>query len=250
LTFASGSKLSRIERQAFLECTSLQSVILPASVELLGSRVFANCRSLARMEFESGSKLRQIDCEAFAGCSSLRSIYIPASVLVLQERCFHACISLESIAFESPSQLFHIRPGVFYDCRSLKSICIPGSVTMFPDMGFAGCYSLSLLTFESSTHLQSFSNYLPAYGAWIDVPNSVKYISCNLPLNSGHRTVLNFGVESELKELYLHDSFSRQEAAFVRFSEPILKRFRYSSKLCPKFLPWAADPAQTAHWEM
>jgi hypothetical protein len=24
----------------------------------------------------------------------------------------------------------------------------------------------------------------------------------------------------------------------------------YSSKLCPKFLPWAADPAQAAHWEM
>jgi hypothetical protein len=24
----------------------------------------------------------------------------------------------------------------------------------------------------------------------------------------------------------------------------------YSSKLCPKFLPWAADSAQTAHYEM
>jgi hypothetical protein len=49
-------RLSRIEKQA-LNVTGLIEIILPSSVEVLGERCFAHCKSLSSMRFESRSKL-------------------------------------------------------------------------------------------------------------------------------------------------------------------------------------------------
>jgi hypothetical protein len=54
--FESGSRLSRIENEAF-RVTGLVEIILPASVEFLGERCFSECPSLSSVTFESGSRL-------------------------------------------------------------------------------------------------------------------------------------------------------------------------------------------------
>jgi hypothetical protein len=55
LTFESGSKLSRIEKETFAE-TGLHAIVIPESVEFLGEGCFAQCRSLLSVSFESGSR--------------------------------------------------------------------------------------------------------------------------------------------------------------------------------------------------
>jgi hypothetical protein len=60
VTFESGSRLSRIEKEAFRE-TGLIEIIVPSSVEFLGARCFSSCRSLSSVQFESGLRLREVD---------------------------------------------------------------------------------------------------------------------------------------------------------------------------------------------
>jgi hypothetical protein len=65
VTFESGSKLSRIEKEAF-SGTSLVEIIFPGSVEVLCERCFDECKSLSSVKFESGSKLCEMSQDAFS----------------------------------------------------------------------------------------------------------------------------------------------------------------------------------------
>jgi hypothetical protein len=67
-TFESGSKLMRIESSAFRWCSSLRTICIPASVEVLCSSSFRECSSLSSLIFEPGSKLARIEAYSFASC--------------------------------------------------------------------------------------------------------------------------------------------------------------------------------------
>jgi hypothetical protein len=64
VTFESGSKLSRIEKNAFAG-TGLIDIIIPASVDFLGEGCFADINSLSSVAFESESRLSRIEKPAF-----------------------------------------------------------------------------------------------------------------------------------------------------------------------------------------
>jgi hypothetical protein len=49
--------------------------------------------------------------------------------------------------------------------------------------------------------------------------------------NAPHHPVLSFGPESELTRFHLQTPYFSQGTAFVRFSEPILRRFRSHPEL-------------------
>ena len=69
--------LTKIDDEAFDNCTKLASVKLPATVTEIGRRAFSHC-IFSEIEFPSG--LTYIDTEAFYLCESLKSIRIPSSV--------------------------------------------------------------------------------------------------------------------------------------------------------------------------
>jgi hypothetical protein len=60
VTFEAGSKLSHIESAAFALCSSLSSICIPSSVELLCAKCFGGCGALSRVIFEPGSKLSSV----------------------------------------------------------------------------------------------------------------------------------------------------------------------------------------------
>jgi hypothetical protein len=88
ISFESESRLTRIKSSAF-SFSSLQSIIIPRSVEILCWRCFSSCESLSSISFESESRLRRIDSNAFS-FSSLQSIIIPRNVEILGSGCCHA----------------------------------------------------------------------------------------------------------------------------------------------------------------
>jgi hypothetical protein len=92
LVFEDVPILERIETRIFSK-TSLRSVALPRSVEILGEECFLECGLLSSVTIESESKLSRIENWAFAG-SRLLEIVILASVEVLSEKCFLKCNSL------------------------------------------------------------------------------------------------------------------------------------------------------------
>lgn len=121
ITFEKGSKLKAFTGGhdnnykilgAFLDCKSLTTIEIPASVESLGTAFKGS--SLRTITFEKGSKLKSITggyqnkdnySGALSDCKALTFIEIPASVETIEIAAFHYCSSLEMITFEKGSKL-------------------------------------------------------------------------------------------------------------------------------------------------
>ena len=128
VTFEEGSQLKTIDGDfgdgtgAFSDCTSLTSIEIPASVEIIGKAAFKGCSKLANVTFEEGSQLKTIDVKAFYHCTSLTSIEIPASVETIGQAAFKNCSKLASVTFEEGSQLKTIVDDAFSDCVNLMTV--------------------------------------------------------------------------------------------------------------------------------
>ncbi len=109
VTFTPTSRLEIIDKNAFVDCTSLTSVIIPNSVTLIGTYAFTNCSSLA-------------------------SISIPNSVTLIGDSAFYNCTSLVSVTI--PNSVTLIGNSAFANCTSLVSVTIPNSVISIGDSAF------------------------------------------------------------------------------------------------------------------
>ena len=85
-------KVVSIGENAFFDCTSLTSVVIPNSVTSIGDFAFDGCTGLTSIELPNS--VTSIGVRAFNGCKGLRSIVIPKSVKSIGERAFEGCSKL------------------------------------------------------------------------------------------------------------------------------------------------------------
>ena len=142
---------------AFLGCSSLTSLTLPSSLQLIGDCAFWNCSSLTSLTLPSS--LQSIGDRAFSGCNSLISLTLPSSLQSIGDRAFSGCNSLTSLTL--PSSLKLIGDSAFLGCSSLTSLTLPSSLKLIGDSAFWGCSSLTSLTLPSS--LQSIGYWAFEY---------------------------------------------------------------------------------------
>ena len=169
-----------IEDNAFLNCSSLKEIVIPAHVTSIGDLAFSGCLSLESVTFEENSRLKTLDYGVFANCTSLKSITLPSGVKELPQNLFDGCsalaevnlpenltainaysfrncTSLESIVI--PDGVTKIDDYAFYGCTNLKSIVLPDSVTSIGGQAFSGCTSLESVTFGNQSQLETIGNY-------------------------------------------------------------------------------------------
>jgi hypothetical protein len=129
--------------------SELQSIIIPASVEILCKYCFVGCESLPSIIFESDSHLQRIEESAFSN-SELQSIIVPEPVEILCKYCFAECQSLSSITFESDSNLQLIEDLAF-STGELQSIILQHSVEFIDGSAFCvlSLYSIAISAGES-----------------------------------------------------------------------------------------------------
>ena len=160
---------------AFWGCSSLKSITIPASVESIGPRTFANCTSLESVLFENNASLKIIDapsennseCGAFYACSSLKSIIIPSKVKRIGDYSFQDCTGLTSIIFEANSELAEIANNTFENCTSLTRISFKegskltriGSETSHYHSPFRNCSNLKTFDASGCSYLSSICDY-------------------------------------------------------------------------------------------
>ena len=163
LTFEEGSKLERIDENAFAGCNALLALrlpdsvttigqqafssnikltelVLPAALRNLGNFAFNSCKGLTSVIMQEG--LEEIGNNAFANCSSVTSFTIPDSVKKLGNYVFQNCHAMEEVLMSENSQMKQIGNGVFQYCYGLKKAILGPQIDTF-----------GLVVFGDSTNL-------------------------------------------------------------------------------------------------
>lgn len=139
-----GKPVTSISWTAFSYCKSLNSVVIPSSVIIIGMNEFRDCENLTSITIPSSVGI--IGDSAFEGCGGLTSISIPSGVRKIRSAAFWKCKSLADISISNG--VTSIGEQAFYGCSSLTSITIPNSVTIIAYSAFEDCNSLTSVVFE------------------------------------------------------------------------------------------------------
>jgi hypothetical protein len=223
-----GLGLRQMVPELFSGCQRLKSVLIPASIEILGNCCFSNCTLLTEIIFEPGSKLNEMAVMLFIKCYSLQSICIPANVETIHGYCFANCTSLANVSFAPGSKLTRIEEDAFIFCCSLRSLVIPATLEIMMFGIFHGCTSLCELIFDVPSRLKQLDLPPSEFGC-LCIPDCVTIVCGAIGKQEGQHRLLRFGRESCVMTIELRDPNSYPDAAsnsFVDVSEDVLRRFR------------------------
>ena len=152
---------------------ALEEVVIPDSVEEIGSSAFHGCSNLKSVSLSSG--LKRLVYSAFAYCTSLKSITIPEGVKSIGGSTFLGCTALESVSL--PDKLSEIGNYAFDKCVNLASITIPDGVTSIGSHAFRNCSKLSDVKMPENLTQIGYEAFLNCKGlSEIYIPKSVTKI--------------------------------------------------------------------------
>lgn len=189
--------VTNIGNDAFYSCPSIESVIIPGSIKIIGDGVFFGYTKLASVIIQEG--VENIDYAAFYNCTGLKSITIPESMKIIGFQAFNNCSSLvsitipegvESIGYSAfsgctslksiiiPSKVKAIEDGLFYDCTRLESVTIPEGVKSIGINTFCGCRSLVSVTIPEGVESIGYSTFMDCSSLEsVNIPGGVKNIA-------------------------------------------------------------------------
>ena len=136
--------LEKICCWAFSDST-IREIIIPDSVTEVGENAFTGCENLCSVTLSKG--ISSVAEGLFSDCIKLPSITIPDNITSIGGNAFNNCISLSNTVL--PSSVTSIRAGAFSDCASLKSVDIYGEDVSIYENAFINCTSLERLSFHN-----------------------------------------------------------------------------------------------------
>ena len=136
--------------RAFLFCSSIQTVYIPASVKSIAyddyyvdslvSATFSYCKNLMMVTFAEDSPLTELGGGMFAGCENLTTVTLPSGLTSIDSQTFQGCSKLASVTI--PSSVTSIGNYAF-EGTAITSIAIPEGVTSIGSGAFTGCNKLA-----------------------------------------------------------------------------------------------------------
>lgn len=132
-----------IGNNAFRGCSSLMSVVIPATVTRIGEYAFADCTSLNNFSFEIDSKLEAVEEYLFGRDTELRTVFFPKSVTGTEFiGVFDGCENL--VSANIPESVIDIGENAFRSNARLTEITIPEGVRTIGASAFENCATLEL----------------------------------------------------------------------------------------------------------
>ena len=172
ITFGENGQLATIGSGAFLGCTSLQTITLPASLTNLApaqgvfefSDVFSGCTGLTDIHVADSNanysstdgvlfNKDQTNLVCYPEGKTASSYTIPSTVTKIRDKAFADCKYFTTVHFGAGVTVIGNR--AFENCTGLTSIHIPAQVTEIGHNAFSGCTALSALTFAENCALQT-----------------------------------------------------------------------------------------------
>ena len=132
-----------IQDSAFAQ-SSIKNLVIPESVEDMGSYVCYKCTNLEALEMNGSA---YIDLKAFMGCEKLKTVNIGGDCTLIRGDAFRDCTSLENVNFET-FNVISIEEEAFLNCPSL-----PRTIKMSDKIE-----NLSKATFDSDVTLEFLSD--------------------------------------------------------------------------------------------
>lgn len=108
-----------IGESAFEGNQSLVSITMPATIQRIGNRAFADCTNLETVNISSG--LAEIGDEAFYNCESLEILTIPANLQKIGRRAFGGCRTLSYLNDLTGYYPLKVGTGAFDDTEWYQS---------------------------------------------------------------------------------------------------------------------------------
>ena len=71
--------------------SALETIVIPAGVEVVGDGAFSGCYYLTKVVFANGSAIKALSAGVFARCTSLSKVVVPTGVTSIDESAFSGC---------------------------------------------------------------------------------------------------------------------------------------------------------------
>ena len=127
LTFAENSNLTFIDHRAFMNCKSLEGVvILPDGLEEIDYGLFSSCVKLKAVKIPDSVTKYTENTAMFAGCSSLEFVQLSKNVDTIPGSMFENCSSLKAISI--PEGVKYINGKALRNCKNLQAIYLPSTL--------------------------------------------------------------------------------------------------------------------------
>ena len=120
-TYTIHNDTKMIAPRAFVNCSSMTSIVIPDSVTSIGDYAFNWCTGLTSVTIGNG--VTSIGEYAFDMCNSLTTVTIGNGVIDIGDYAFRQCKSLISIVI--PDSVTSIGDNILYNCSSVESITLP-----------------------------------------------------------------------------------------------------------------------------
>lgn len=153
VTFAEGSKLTKLPPHAFDQCMSLTDIMIPSTVTEIDSCAFRGDSSL--VSFTIPESVDTIGGHTFSNCVKLESIAIPDGVKFIPQFCFHHCYALKDIKLGAG--ITSIGPSSFHSTAVDRIDFLPDVVTKLANRAFCSCPNLTFVKIPA--HITTLGDY-------------------------------------------------------------------------------------------
>lgn len=139
---AEAETITEIGIFAFKDTTALKKITISEGIKVIGNGAFWDSSVETVILPES---LESIGSTAFSKCLSLKDINIHSAVKSIGNYAFQSCTSLETVVIESGFTTVPV--GIFSACSNLKSVTLPAGVTAVGNGAFTDCDKLEDISF-------------------------------------------------------------------------------------------------------
>lgn len=108
-----GTGITAIGTDAFADCTNLQTVQLPDTLQIIGENSFQNCKRLTEVRIPAS--VQKIGQKAFYHCTALQRVILKPGLQRIRDWAFAGCTALQEI--QIPTTVYQIATNAFADCR-------------------------------------------------------------------------------------------------------------------------------------
>ncbi len=137
--------LDAIGYDAFYECTSLTSIVIPEGVTLIDSYAFYDCYNLVSVNIPDG--VVWIGEYAFYVCGLLGELTLPEPLEYVGEYAFFGCDGITTVNYNAVNcqTMGSAAKPVFYDC-AFTHLNIGANVQNIPNFAFKRCFMITDMT--------------------------------------------------------------------------------------------------------